>query len=183
MSGSLPNFVIIGAQKSGTTSLYAYLRAHPDVFLAPGKEIHYFDSHLDEGLDWYKAKFAGATTERTIGEATPNYMYFGEGLNRMAEVIPEARLVAILRNPVDRAYSHYWHERVRGREKLEFADAIAAEPARLATGDPQAIQCHSYVDRGRYLPQLQRVCELYPREAILVILFDDLCAAPWILFT
>lgn len=178
MSGTLPNFVIIGAQKSGTTSLFAYLRDHPDVFLAPGKEIHYFDRHFDEGLDWYKAKFANVANEHAIGEATPNYMYFGEGVSRMAEVLPNARLIAILRNPVDRAYSHYWHSRSRGREKLEFAKAIAAEPERLATGDHHQLRCHSYLDRGRYLAQLKRVCQFYPREALLVILFEELCHAP-----
>jgi hypothetical protein len=178
MTGTLPNFVIIGAQKSGTTSLYAYLRDHPDVFLASGKEIPYFDRHLDEGLDWCKAKFANVANEHAVGEATPNYMYFGEGLPHMAEVLPNARLIAILRNPVDRAYSHYWHSRSRGREKLEFADAIGAEPERLATGSLRDLQWYSYIDRGRYLAQLKRVCQFYLRESLLVILFEELCHTP-----
>ena len=174
MQGELPNFVIIGAMKSATTSLAHYLAAHPDVFMAPGKEVHYFDRNFDEGLESYRKQFAGATVELTRGEATPDYMYWHEVPPRMAEVIPEARLIAILRNPVDRAYSHFWHERARGRETLEFAEAIAAEPERLATGDRQERTCHSYLDRGRYLRQLLRVCEHYPRENLLVILTEDL---------
>jgi len=178
MTETLPNFLIVGAAKSGTTTLAQHLRHHPDVFMAPGKEIHYFDDNFNKGLEWYQAHFSEATNQRAIGEATPMYMYLEEGPQRMAGVLPEARLLAILRNPVDRAYSHYWHERGRKREKLEFADAIAAERERLATGDHHSLHYYSYMDRGRYLRQLQRACQYYPREKVLVILFEDLCHAP-----
>ena len=180
MSARLPNFCIIGAQKSGTTSLAYYLRAHPDVFLAPGKEVHYFSLHYHKGTEWYKAHFAKATTQRALGEATPTYMAFEEAPERMAAAVPEARLIAILRNPVDRAYSHYWHNRSRYRESLAFVDALAAEPKRKASNDPveRKYRNHSYLERGRYLEQLQRFCQYYPREALLVLLFEDLRDAP-----
>jgi hypothetical protein len=92
----------------------------------------------------------------------------------MADVIPKARLLAVLRNPVDRAYSHYWHRRARGRETLAFADAVAAEGGRLEKGDWRDRADFSYLDRGRYASQLERAARHYPRDAMLVLLFEDL---------
>ena len=173
MSGVLPNFLIIGVQKSGTTSLMHYLNAHPDVFV-PLNEIHYFDWNFDRGVDWYKAHFADVTTEHAVGEKTPEYIYYDQVPARMVEILPEPRLIVILRNPVDRAYSHYWFNRTRGSEPLEFTEALAAEPERLAAGDILARARYSYLDRGHYLAQIQRVCEYYPRSALKVILLEDL---------
>ncbi len=174
----LPNFLIIGAMRSGTTSLTRYLRSHPDVFMAQPKELHFFDFNFDEGEDWYRDHFADATSERAIGEATPNYLYIAEAMSRVAEFLPDARLVAILRNPVDRAYSHYWHNRSVGREQLSFEEALEAEAGRIDSADPHDRAYWSYVDRGRYVHQLRRVQELYPSGALNVMLFDDLTTAP-----
>lgn len=172
MGTTFPNFFVVGAMRSGTTSLARALGAHPDVFLAPVKEIHFFDRNYHRGLDWYRSHFADVTTEQAVGEATQTYLYDPDALERMVAVAPEARLVAILRDPVDRAYSHYWHERARGWEPLEFEDAIAAEPDRLAAGG-EARYRYSYLDRGRYLAQLQRLCQVFPREALVVVQFED----------
>jgi hypothetical protein len=174
----LPTFLIIGAMRSGTTSLTRYLRSNPDVFMAQPKELHFFDFNYDEGVDWYRDQFATAGTEPAVGEATPNYLYIAEAMPRIATLLPHARLVAILRNPVDRAYSHYWHNRAVGREELSFEDALGSEPDRIASEDPHARAYWSYVDRGRYVHQLRRVCKLFPREALQVLLFDDLRDAP-----
>src|SRR5688572_14326389 len=114
----LPDFLIVGAMRSGTTSLHKYLQAHPDVFVASGKEVHFFDRRYGRGLDWYRSRFAGVTTERVVGEATPAYMYDENAIARIAHDLPDARLIVVLRNPVDRAYSHYWRNRSRGRENL-----------------------------------------------------------------
>jgi hypothetical protein len=160
--------------RSGTTSLARYLGIHPHVFMAPVKEVHYFDWNFDRGVEWYRRQFAEAGTARAIGEATTSYMYDPQVPGRMAALLPDARLVALLRNPVDRAYSHYWHKRVRGKEPLDFEAAIAAESDRLARGDSPDALDYSYVDRGRYLTQLARVTEHYPREALQVVLFEDL---------
>jgi hypothetical protein len=170
----LPTFLIIGAMRSGTTSLTRYLRSHPDVFMAQPKELHYFDFNFDEGVGWYRSHFAEATSQRAIGEATPNYLYITEALPRVAELLPDARLVVILRNPVDRAYSHYWHNRSVGREQLSFEEALEAEATRIDADDPHARAYWSYVDRGRYVHQLRRVRERYPDDAVQVMLFDDL---------
>jgi hypothetical protein len=176
--GGLPTFLIIGAMRSGTTSLTRYLRPHPDVYMADRKELHFFDFDYGLGIERYRENFEGAGDALAVGEATPNYMYDGRAMERIAVSIPGARLVAILRDPVDRAYSHYWHNRSVGRESLGFAEALAAEQKRLSTDDPRARAHWSYVDRGRYHRQLLRVSELFPREALLVLLFDDLKDAP-----
>jgi hypothetical protein len=176
--GTLPNFLIVGAMRSGTSSLARYLRAHPDVCMASQKEVRYFDRNFDRGVDWYRAHFRCPRPNLAIGEATQTYMYDGQALERMASLLPDARLIAILRNPVDRAYSHYWLNRERQREPLDFRQAIEVEPDRLANGDLNERLLYSYLDRGRYARQLSRICELYPREKLHVILFDDLCSSP-----
>lgn len=174
MTGRLPNFLIIGAMRSGTTSLARYLDAHPEVFMAPTKEVRYFDRHHDEGLDWYRAHFAGAAGAPMVGEATQTYLYDREAMERMAGAVPDARLVAVLRDPVDRAYSHYWLNKARAREPLGFLEALDAEPERLARGDLDSRFFYSYADRGRYVHQLRRLEQHYPRERICLVLFDDL---------
>jgi hypothetical protein len=174
----LPDFLIIGAMKAGTTSLARYFMAHPQVFMAAGKEVHYFDRHFERGMQWYAEHFSESTTHRAIGEATPNYLYSKEVIRRMASTIPNAKLIAILRNPVDRAYSHYWHERARGRETLEFERAIAAESERLTSPDLEVRTHFSYLDQGRYIGQLVYVTKHFPRGALHVILFEDLRQEP-----
>ncbi|MGH8773917.1 MAG: sulfotransferase family protein [Jiangellaceae bacterium] len=165
----LPNFVVIGAMRSGSTSLYKYLQDHPQIFM-PRKEIHFFDRKWDRGLDWYRSRFEGYAGEPAVGEATPTYLAEPVALDRMERVIPEARLVAILRNPVDRAYSHYWMERIRERERRSFEEAIAEETEGQDETD--------YLARGRYQPQLEEVCERFPRSRVLVALLDDLRDEP-----
>lgn len=171
--GPLPNFFIIGAMRSGTTSLARYVGAHPEVFMAPEKEVHFFDRHHDRGLDWYRSRFAGYEGQQAVGEATQTYLFLPDVPARIAAVVPDAKLIAILRNPVDRAYSHYWMNRGLRTESREAADALTADPARTGGGPS-----FPYLDRGRYLPQLQRVCENFPREALRVLLFEDLLARP-----
>jgi hypothetical protein len=176
-AGPLPNFLIIGAMRSGTTSLAHYLRSHPDVFVPEAKELHFFDRRFDRGLDWYREQFTDAGDASAIGEATPNYLYEPDAADRIADVLPEAKLIAILRDPADRAWSHYWHHRARGSESLEFEAAIAAEDERRAA-TPDNPGWYAYVDRGRYLPQLERFTARFDRSSLLVLLFDDLVGQP-----
>lgn len=176
--GRAPNFLIVGAMRSGTSSLAGYLADHPDVFVTPRKEIHYFNRFYDEGFEWYLEKFAGAGGEHAVGEATPSYMYEPVAIERLAETLPEARLIAILREPVARAYSHYWFNRSRGREELSFEEALAAEPARLDGSDEEERARSSYFDRGLYAEQLGRMRRRFPDEQIKVVLFEDLVRRP-----
>src|SRR5262245_26427491 len=153
--------------KAGTTSLTAWLDAHPQVFIPRRKELHFFDLHHREGIAWYRRWFAASDSFQATGEATPAYMYREEAFSRMADLLPGAKLIAVLRHPVDRAYSHYWHRRNRGEESFGFGERIAQEEAGC-TPSP------GYLARGRYLEQLRRITSRYPREALHVILFDDL---------
>jgi hypothetical protein len=171
--GPLPNFFIIGAMRSGTTSLARYVGAHPGVFMAPEKEVHFFDRHHDRGLDWYRSRFAGYEGQPSVGEATQTYLFMPDVPARIAAVVPDAKLIAILRNPVDRAYSHFWMNRSLRTESRQAAEALTADPAKAGS-----VPSFPYLDRGRYLPQLQRVCEHFSRDALHVLLFEDLLARP-----
>ncbi len=162
---------IAGAMRSGTTSLHGYLRAHPDVAVSQPKEVHFFDRHFDEGLDWYRSHFRQLQGKLAVGEATPSYMYDPIAVERMAATLPEIKVIILLRNPIDRAYSHYWHNLSRTRDDLSFEDAIAAEPDRISR-DRQSRHMFSYVDRGRYRHQLERLLTHIPRDRVLVETFD-----------
>jgi hypothetical protein len=178
MAGRLPTFVIVGAMRSGTTALARHLGAHPDVFMAEEKEIHFFDRHWARGQDWYRGRFVRASGERMVGEATPAYLYHPEVPARMAEVLPEARLIAILRNPVDRAYSHYWLQRGLGRERRGFAEAIEEEERE----GPVLEADFAYLGCSRYLPQLQRMGRYFARASLLVLVFEELQRDPGTLY-
>jgi Sulfotransferase domain len=128
------------------------------------KELHFFDQRFGRGIDWYAAQFAGAHHEQQAGEATPLYMSRTEAVDRMSSVIPDARLVAILRDPVERAYSHYWRHKVRGRADGSFASYIESDPSRF--------------EAGRYVDQLRYVCERFPRGQLLVLFYEDLRDQP-----
>jgi hypothetical protein len=180
-----PDFVIIGTQRGGTTSLHAYLRQLPDVALPEKKELHYLTDRFERGRDWYLGQFPGERAPGVItGEATPYSMFHPLAPARLKQVAPQAKLIALLRNPVDRAYSHYLMERERGDESLDFAAAIAAEPDRLS-GEAMRLERnpsyesfshkhHSYLARGDYAPQLERWLAAFPREQLLVIRSEDL---------
>lgn len=177
MAAPLPNYLVIGAQKSGTSTLLVRLGSHPQAFCA--KELHFFDFdfRFAKGVEWYRAQFAEAAGRRAIGEKSPEYMYLPDAVGRIAEVLPEAKLIAVLRNPIERAYSHYWHMRRKGKENLGFAEAITAEAERIRSDRGSRIR-YSYVDRGRYLRQLTVVGEHFPREQLLVLLSEDFHKEP-----
>jgi len=174
----LPNLLVVGAMKSGTTSLARLLGRHPDVLMAPDKEVHYFDRHHDRSLAWYRRHLGWYRGERYVAEATPIYLFSPWARDRLFAVLPTVTSIALLRDPVDRAYSHYWHQRSLGREDLTFAEAIEAEPERLRRGGEREWADYSYVARGRYLEQLVTFEDRYGRAALHVELFDDFAADP-----
>jgi hypothetical protein len=184
---ALPDFVIVGANKCGTTSLYHLLAQHPYVEPAASKELQFFDEFFDLGVEWYRRCFPSPRWEdgrRTItGEATPSYLFHPHAAKRMAEVVPHAQLIALLRNPVDRAYSHYNQVVRRGFEPLRFEEAIEAEEARLRGERDRMLEderyfsddhrSFSYLSTGIYVEHLQRWAKFFPREQMLVLKSED----------
>ena len=173
----LPDFVVVGAMRSGTTSLARYLGAHPQICMATTKEVHFFDHNYEKGVGWYSQNFDPSPAHKRLGEATPGYLFHPKVPHRMAKVIPGSKLIALLRNPVDRAYSHYWQKRSYGTEPLSFEAAIEAEPERLSMGERPRI-LYSYLSQGRYLEQLTNFVGPFKKERVGVFLFEDLRSDP-----
>jgi len=186
----LPDFLIIGAQKAGTTALYAYLRRHPAITGPSWKEVSYFDRHYERGEAWYRGNFPNRVRARgkLVGEASPSYIFHRLGPGRVKALVPEARLVALVRNPVERALSHYHHEVALGREPLSFEDALDAEEERLR-GEEERLAAdssyfsrawwsHAYKARGRYAEQLERWLAVFPRDRLLILPSEDLGGEP-----
>lgn len=167
------DWCIIGAMKCGSTTLARALDGHSQCSLAGGKELHYFDFYYERGESWYRSVLP-PSNRTIIGEATPNYLHDVDAPKRLAEVAPRAKLLVILRDPVERAYSHYWHEVERGRETLDFENAILAEESRLAGATRQERAHVSYVSKGRYAEQLDRWMEHFDRSQLHIIFLEDL---------
>lgn len=194
----LPNFVIIGAAKGGTTSLYRYLSGHPDIYMSPTKEPNFFayEGHRldfrgprDQELgapafavtrfDDYRALFSARTTERAVGEASPFYLCIDDVARRMAARIPHARLIAVLRDPAERAFSNYAMFLRDRRETLSFRTALVQCDARRRANWAQGWQ---YLDMGFYARQLKVFYEHFPAAQIKVCFYEDLSARPQALF-
>lgn len=184
----LPDFLVIGAQKAGTTALYAYLRWHPAITGPSWKEVSFFDRHWWRGEAWYRGQFPLRPGGRLVGEASPSYLFHPLAPERARAVVPDAKLIVLLRDPVDRAYSQYQHEVALGREPLSFEDALAAEDDRTRgeverlLADPRAFSRawwdHTYAARGLYAEQLERWLMVFPREQLLVVTTDELGERP-----
>jgi hypothetical protein len=173
---SLPDFIIIGAQKSGTTSLYSFLTQHPQVFRALQKEVHFFNQHYEKGPRWYRAHFP-PTKElppgSITGEATPRYISNPLVPKRICELVPDVKLVAILRDPAERAVSNYFQGVRAGWERRPILEALSADEAlidRAALGwNELAIMKRQYKSRGLYFEQLERYLRYFSREQLLIL--------------
>jgi Sulfotransferase family len=188
---TLPNFLIIGAAKAGTTALHKYLQQHPQIYLTPTKETNFFafegqeinfqgpgDEALKDfsitDLNTYQAEFEQVTQELVIGEACPAYLYFPQAAARIKQYIPDARLIVILRNPVERAYANFLHIVRDDREThRDFALALQAEATRIANNWEWFWH---YIQVGFYGQQLQRYYEMFAPSQIKVYLYEDLKA-------
>ncbi len=195
---TLPDFLVIGAQRSGTSSLYKWLGQHPFVLPSLRKETEYFSLNYGRGATWYRAHFPSVLRRRMFRqlrgsdplsfEATPYYLFHPFAPARAARLVPEAKLIVLLRNPVDRAYSHYHHMVRHGREQLSFEEAIKSEPERIATDlerlktnpfhRPLAHHRFSYLARGRYAEQLDRWLSEFAAARFLVLSSEELYASP-----
>ena len=184
----LPGFLIIGAQRSGTSSLYAYVTRHPGIAAAANKEVHYFDWSYTRGTSWYRSFFPLQRMSRLSGEATPNYLYHPLVPERAAALLPAARLIAVLRDPVDRAYSHYHHEIRSGRRGVPFAECVEREMQRLEheselvqtarAGREMGLADRPLLARGLYARQVERWLRFFPRERLFVCSAERLYRDP-----
>lgn len=194
----LPDFIIIGAQRSGTTSLFNYLNQHPEIHPSFPKEIHYFSNHYHKGSNWYRSHFPLTINKKInvsyrkqnfiTGEATPYYLNHPLAAERVFKLVPNVKLIVLLRNPVDRAYSHYQHQVKMGTENLPFDEAIDAEETRIS-GEVERIkqekeyrsfnlQNYSYLSRGIYIYQLREWLEYFDRNQMLVMESERLFRNP-----
>lgn len=172
----LPDFLIIGEMRCGSTTLWEMLSHHPRIIFPEEKELHFFDDRdgkWQRGIDWYAGHFAGCGHDQLCGEATPDYLFHDGACERLAETVPLAKLLVILRDPVERAWSHYWHNVRRGRELLGFEAALEAEAERLSSEDPQTRSHFSYVTRGHYIRRLQRFENAFGRDALCVVMLEE----------
>lgn len=190
---TLPDFIIAGERRSGTTSLATWLRAQPGVFVHPKQDRGWFiddtvRARSSSAADWeathdivdYGAWFdaAGAGDHRLVGEKSADYLFWRPAHERLARHLPATtRFVIVLRNPVARAWSHYWNEVAKRRERLSFEDALAAEDERLAASDYQRYN-FSYLARGHYGASLEAFLSHVERERVLVVAVEDMWRDP-----
>lgn len=184
-----PSFYIIGTQKGGTSSLYQYIIQHPDILPASHKEMRFFDKFYDYGIDWYRYHFERYEREKVTGEASPEYLYNIQTPIRIKKHFPNSKLIVLLRNPVDRAYSNYNMIRSWGKEKLSFSEAIDKEEERVRD-DKQKLESgvslryldnlmnYSYVDRGFYSKQIRLWFKYFPKEQFLFLKSEDFFSNP-----
>ncbi len=192
-----PNLFLLGAAKSGTTTLYAYLSEIPGVCLSFPKEPVFFEAEYELGLEHYRRRyFAHWKGEPIIGEARHRNLYLPFIASRIFATNPEAKLIVCLRNPIERAYSHWWHGYARKYETLDFEQAITEDIARIRAGwnttTPREIEIYketldyrgkgiyrSYVDSGYYYEQIERYLKHFPANQLKVVLFEDLQRNPF----
>jgi hypothetical protein len=184
---TMPNFLVIGAAKGGTTALHRYLKQHPQIFMSTPKELRFFPfenrrpdfrgpgdeadtATMVTDIEDYRAHFAAGAGYPARGESSPLYLYFPQTAGRIRHHIPDAKLIAILRHPADRAYSQFLMKRRDGRERLGFGEALAAEGRRIADG--WSHHWH-YRQRGFYAAQLKPYFDLFDERQIRVYLYED----------
>jgi hypothetical protein len=189
----LPDFIIIGAQKGGTSSLFAYLAQHPQLLPSLKKEVHFFDGGINNKTDnyqkgqaWYRANFprkdVGARSKAF--EASPLYIFNPLVPKRIFDLIPDVKLIALLRNPTERAISHYFHVKEKGYEPLPVSEALRAEESRLADiidredYKSEAFRHYSYKSRGLYKEQLDRFLAYFSQQQLLVVGSEDFFRQP-----
>jgi Sulfotransferase domain len=171
------DFILAGAQKSGTTALHYFLSRHPNITMGDQQEIHFFDNdamfvpQVDyEQLHKHYPPLAPSTI---TGDCTPSYMYYELAAERIWKYNPHIKLLIILRNPVERAFAHWNMQRFKAREPLDFFDAVREEQSRIAGAPPAEARRFAYVDRGFYGRQLARFFKFFPREQVKAVKFEE----------
>jgi Sulfotransferase domain len=171
------DFVLAGAQKSGTTALHYFLSKHPKITMGDQQEIHFFDNDAlfvsGVGYEELHKHYPPLGHSTIAGDCTPSYIYHEPAAERIWKYNPKTRLLILLRNPVERAFAHWNMQRFRRREPLDFFDAVREEKARIAGAPPGEARRFAYVDRGFYVQQLQRVFKFFPRDQVKAVKFED----------
>ncbi len=171
------DFILGGAQKSGTTALHYFLNRHPDITMGDQQEIHFFDNDAmfvsDVDYEQLHKHYALLAPSTIAGDCTPSYMYHEPAVERIWRYNPEIKLLIILRNPVERAFAHWNMQRFKGREPLDFFDAVREEQTRIGGAPPAEARRFAYIDRGFYGLQLARIFKLFSRDQVKVIKFEE----------
>ena len=195
ISRLLPDFIIVGAQKAGTTSLFHYLKQHPQIIGSKPNEVHFFDYNFHKGLGYYRSYFPTKTElqlqqndlRKTVitGETSPSYLFFSFVPQRIAKTLPNIKIIILLRDPVARSFSQYHHEVRKGRETESFEAAITREETgetsnRYQSGEYSSHQygCKSYLARGRYIEGIKAYFSLFKPEQILILSSEDFFSKP-----
>ena len=178
-SSKVVDFLLVGAQKSGTTTLYSYLNDHPQIQMASKKEVHFFNNNQfflnsEPDYDFYHSWFDFDDPDKLRGEATPAYLYCRDAAARIWQYNPAMKIIIILRNPVERAFSHWNMEINRGAESLGFEEAILDEEERCREALPLQHYVYSYLDRGFYSSQIREYWRCFGKKQVLVLKYDDL---------
>src|SRR5438045_2374672 len=171
------DFIVAGAQKSGTTALHYFLSKHPNITMGDQQEIHFFDNDamFVSGADYEQLHkhYPLLALSKIAGDCSPSYIYYEPVAERIWKYNPKIKLLILLRNPVDRAFAHWNMQRFKGREPLDFFDAVREERARIAGAPPGEARRFAYVDRGFYGRQLERLFKFFPREHVKVAKFEE----------
>ncbi len=181
------DFILAGAQKSGTTALHYFLSKHPDITMGDKQEMHFFDDEkifagpVDyELLHRHYSPVGGSTRLRSTtarqavaGDCTPIYLYWNPAMERIWKYNPKIKLLILLRNPIDRAFAHWNMQRFKKREPLDFLEAVKTEPDRARQEAPLQSRRFSYVDRGLYAEQIERVFKFFPREQVKIVKSEE----------
>lgn len=188
---ALPNFIIIGAMKAGTSSLFHYLSQHPQILAGTKKEVHFFDANYEKSEAWYRQHFplrGTLTSGRITGEATPSYIFNPHVAHRIHQLVPRVKLIVVLRNPTARAISHYYHEIRLKRETLPIMEALMAEEERVNQEWERLLKddqyrgyanIHfSYKKRGKYLEQLENYWRLFDKSQMLILSSEEFFLEP-----
>ena len=171
------DFILAGAQKSGTTALHYFLSKHPHITMGDQQEMHFFDNDAlfvsEPDYEELHKRYPLLGPSMIAGDCTPSYLYYEPVAERIYKYNPKIKLLILLRNPVDRAFAHWNMQRFRGREPLDFFNAVREEQTRIAGAPPSEARRFAYVDRGFYGRQLARLFKFFPREQLEVLKFED----------
>ena len=171
------DFILAGAQKSGTTALHYFLSKHPHITMGDQQEMHFFDNDAlfvsEPDYEELHKRYPLLGPSMIAGDCTPSYLYYEPAAERIYKYNPKIKLLILLRNPVDRAFAHWNMQRFRGREPLDFFNAVREEQTRIAGAPPSEARRFAYVDRGFYGRQLARLFKFFPREQLEVLKFED----------